>query len=107
MADAVAPQGKICSIVGTQKPLDLTALMSKSVTFAWELMFTRPQYQTPDMIEQHKLLNALSDLADEGKIVPTLTERWEPINAANLRKAHAKIETGSMIGKLVLEGFGE
>ena len=52
MAEAIAPQGKICSIVETDELLNLTLLKNKSVTFAWELMFTRALYQTPDMIEQ-------------------------------------------------------
>src|ERR1051326_1488181 len=53
----VAPQGKICSIVGTAKPLDLGPLMAKSVSFAWELMFTRPQFETADMVVQHRILD--------------------------------------------------
>ncbi|HVB73029.1 MAG TPA: zinc-binding alcohol dehydrogenase family protein [Ktedonobacteraceae bacterium] len=105
MAEVIAPQGKICSIVGSNAPLDLAAVRDKSVTFAWEFMFTRPKYQTSDMIEQHNLLNKLAALVDEGKIRTTMTERLEPINAANLRLAHAKIEAGSTIGKIVLEHF--
>jgi NADPH2:quinone reductase len=105
MAEAVAPQGKICSIVGTGQSLNLTLLMNKSVTFAWELMFTRSIFQTEDMIEQHRILNAAADLLDSGVLRTTITERLEPINAANLRKAHSKIESGRTIGKIVLEGF--
>ena len=59
--------------------------------------------RTADMIEQHKLLNELAGLVDAGTIRTTLTERLEPINAANLRKAHAIIETGRTVGKVVLE----
>lgn len=105
MAEAIAPQGKICSIVETPKPVNLSALQRKSATFVWEFMFTRSMYQTPDMIEQHHLLNVIADLIDAGKIQTTLTERISPINAANLRKAHALVEKGSMIGKVVVEQF--
>ncbi|NBD25180.1 zinc-binding alcohol dehydrogenase family protein [Paenibacillus glycinis] len=105
MAEAIAPQGKICSIVETAELLDLTLLKNKSVTFAWELMFTRALYQTPDMIEQHRLLNQVADKLESGELRTTLTERMAPINAANLRKAHAKVESGSTIGKIVLERF--
>jgi NADPH2:quinone reductase len=35
----------------------------------------------------------------------TLRETLSPINAANLRKAHEKLESGRMIGKLVLHGW--
>ncbi|MBT2289197.1 zinc-binding alcohol dehydrogenase family protein [Paenibacillus albidus] len=105
MAEVIAPQGKICSIVETDELLDLTLLKNKSVTFVWELMFTRPMFQTADMIEQHNLLNEVARLVDEGVIRTTTTDKLEPINAANLRKAHAMLETGRTVGKVVLERF--
>lgn len=105
MAEAIAPQGKICSIVETDELLNLTLLKNKSVTFVWELMFTRSTYQTPDMIEQHSLLDELARLVDDGVLRTTTNETLKPINAANLRKAHAMLETGRTVGKVVLEGF--
>ncbi|MBE1440859.1 zinc-binding alcohol dehydrogenase family protein [Paenibacillus sp. OAS669] len=105
MAEAIAPQGKICSIVETDELLNLTLLKNKSVTFVWELMFTRSMYQTPDMIEQHKLLNEVARLVDEGVLRTTTNVTLTPINAENLRKAHAMLETGRTVGKVVLEGF--
>ena len=105
MVEGIAPQGKICSIVEMHGPVDLSALQSKSATFAWEFMFTRSSYQTPDMIEQHNLLNQLAQLIDESKIRSTLTEKLEPITAANLREAHKKVESGKTIGKIVLANF--
>ena len=107
MVEVSAPQGKICSIVEIREAVDLSALQGKSVTFAWESMFTRSSYQTADMIEQHNLLNQLALLIDAGKIQTTLTERLEPITAANLRAAHRKIESGQTIGKIVLANFPE
>ncbi|QWU16800.1 zinc-binding alcohol dehydrogenase family protein [Paenibacillus sophorae] len=110
MAEVIAPQGKICSIVPVAKSsqagsLDMDLLFSKSVTFVWELMFTRSMYQTKDMIKQHDILNQLAELIDNGKLKTTLAERLEPINAANLRLVHEKMETGRSIGKIVLENF--
>ncbi|PYI51508.1 zinc-binding alcohol dehydrogenase family protein [Paenibacillus flagellatus] len=105
MAEAIAPQGKICAIAETGGPLDLLPLKNKSVTFVWELMFTRPMFRTEDMIEQHNLLNAVADLVDRNIVRTTVTEKLEPIDAANLRKAHAMVETGRMMGKVVLERF--
>jgi NADPH2:quinone reductase len=107
MAEAIAPQGKICSIVGTSQPINLQLLNSKSVTFVWELMFTRSTYQTDDMEEQHKLLDRVAKMVDAGKIRTTLMECLEPINAENLRLAHQKIESGRTIGKIVLQNFPE
>jgi len=57
------------------------------------------------MIEQHKLLNQVADWLDAGKLRCTLKETLTPINGANLRKAHARLESGAMIGKLVLRGW--
>jgi zinc-binding alcohol dehydrogenase family protein len=106
MADLIAPQGALVAIVGNQKPLPMDVVRSKSATLCWELMFTRPRFQTPDMIEQHRLLNQVADWLDAGKLRTTLKETLSPINAANLRKAHEKLESGTMIGKLVLKGWG-
>ncbi len=101
MAEAIKPQGRICSIVESTG-VDLNLLKSKSATFVWEFMFTRSMYQTPDMIEQQRLLNAVSTLVDQGEIVTTVGQVIRPINAENLRQAHAMIEKGHSIGKTVL-----
>ena len=103
LCDLVKPQGIICSIVETKQPVDLNGLKNKSASFVWELMFTRSMFQTDDMIEQHHLLNELSGLIDAGKIKTTVTNVLSPINAENLRKAHAQLESGRTIGKVVLE----
>ncbi|GGG26118.1 NADPH:quinone reductase [Paenibacillus abyssi] len=105
MAEAIAPQGKICSIVETDTLLNLTLLKNKSVTFVWELMFTRAMYETADMIEQYRLLNKVAEKIDAGELRTTLAKRLEPINAANLRQAHKMLESGKTIGKIVLEHF--
>jgi zinc-binding alcohol dehydrogenase family protein len=105
MADVILPQGKICSILPFEKPPELQKLFSKSVTLVWEMMFTRPMFQTDDMIEQHLLLNEIADLVEAGKIHTTMAERIEPINAANLLEAYRKSKSGTAIGKIVLEGF--
>lgn len=101
----IAPQGKICTILPLDTSADLQPLFQKSVTLAWELMFTRSTFQTADMIEQHRHLEALAQQVEAGKIQTTMTELLEPINAANMRIAHAKIESGRTIGKIVLANF--
>jgi NADPH:quinone reductase len=105
MGELIAPQGAMVAIVGNQKPLPMDAVRSKSATLCWELMFTRPRFKTADMIEQHRLLNQVADWLDAGKLRSTLKETLSPINASNLRKAHEKLESGTMIGKLVLTGW--
>jgi zinc-binding alcohol dehydrogenase family protein len=105
IGELIAPQGGIASIVGNLKPLPMDAVRAKSASLHWELMFTRPRFKTPDMIEQHKLLDQVADWLDSGKLRGTLKQTLTPINAANLRKAHAQLESGSTIGKLVLKGW--
>ncbi|QPJ62314.1 MAG: zinc-binding alcohol dehydrogenase family protein [Candidatus Nitronauta litoralis] len=107
MAKAIAPQGSICSIVETSEPVELGLLKSKSASFTWEFMFTRSMFQTEDMIEQQKLLNRISDLVEKGELVTTTNNVIRPINASNLRKAHALIEQGATIGKIVLADWPE
>lgn len=105
MAELVAPQGAVVAIVANQKPLPMDTIRAKSATVCWELMFTRPRFKTPDMIEQHRLLDQVADWLDQGKLRSTLKETLSPISGANLRKAHEKLESGAMIGKLVLKGW--
>lgn len=105
MADLIAPQGSICSIVEPEAAIDLNLLKSKSASFTWEFMFTRSMYKTADMIEQHKILNRIAGLIDEQKIKTSLNKTLSPINAENLRIAHAEIEAGKTIGKIVLTNW--
>ncbi|MFC0522928.1 zinc-binding alcohol dehydrogenase family protein [Pontibacillus salicampi] len=102
MVASIKPQGKIASIVETEEPLNLTALQSKSATFVWEFMFTRPLYQTEDMIEQHHILSELCSLIDKGYIDTTINETIEGLTAHNLQEAHRLVESGKMIGKVVV-----
>ena len=104
-AEAVRPQGAICSIVAAAGPVDLNALRAKSARFAWEGMFARSTYKTPDMIEQHRLLDRVAAWVDAREIRTTMKQKLEPINAENLRKAHRQIESRSTIGKIALGGW--
>ncbi|MDD9147787.1 MULTISPECIES: zinc-binding alcohol dehydrogenase family protein [unclassified Sporolactobacillus] len=103
MAQTIKPQGHIVSIVENEHPLDLGLLKSKSVSFSWEFMFTRPVCQTPDRIRQHKLLEAAAQLVGQGVLRPTLNKQLKGINAATVRLAHQIVETNRMIGKLVID----
>jgi len=105
MADMIVPQGKICTIVENKGTLNQQLMKLKSATHVWELMFTRSKYQTADMIEQQKLLDRIADWTDCGKLKGILRETLQPINAENLRTAHARLESGTMIGKLALKDW--
>jgi len=105
IAKAIAPQGRFALIDDPKTPLDISLLKGKSVSIHWESMFTRSTFQTADMERQHEILNEISRLVDAGTIKTTLAEVIGPINAANLRRAHALIESNRTRGKLVLSGF--
>ncbi len=105
IAKVIAPQGRFALIDDPKTPLDITLLKSKSVSIHWESMFTRSTFQTADMERQHEILNEAARLVDAGTIKTTLAEVLGPINAANLKRAHAFIESGKARGKIVLAGF--
>ncbi len=100
----IKPQGKF-GFIDDPKSLNVMPFKGKAVSTHIELMFTRSMFQTEDMIEQHNILNEVSKLIDNGTIKTTLGENFGTINAENLRKAHAFLETGKAKGKIVLEGF--
>jgi len=102
MAELIAPQGMICSIVEAKEKHDLDSLKAKSAGFVWEFMFTRPMFTTNDMIAQHHLLNTISQLLDEGKLKSTLTENIGPLSTENIDKAHQQLIDGSITGKLAM-----
>ena len=104
-AEVLRAQGTVCSIVAAAKPLDVNALRAKSARFAWEAMFARSTYRTPDMIAQHDLLERVAGWIDAGEVRCTLKETLEPINAANLRRAHRRLESRTVIGKIALAGW--
>lgn len=103
--ELIAPQGRFCLIDDPKDPMDLRPFKRKALSIHWELMFTRSLFQTADMIEQHKLLNHVAELVDAGRIRTTMAETYGTINAANLKRAHAMIESGRAKGKIVLSGF--
>jgi NADPH:quinone reductase-like Zn-dependent oxidoreductase len=93
------------SIDDTNQPMPMAGMKTKAASLHWEYMFARSMHQTPDMIEQHHLLNFVAKEIDAGRISTTLSKVLRPINALNMRQAHALVESGKVRGKIVLEGF--
>ncbi|MDE3737369.1 zinc-binding alcohol dehydrogenase family protein [Pseudomonas resinovorans] len=104
LVEALAPQGRL-GLIDDPAQLDVAKLKRKSLSLHWEFMYTRSMFQTPDILEQHRLLERVSQLIDAGVLKTTLGEHFGRINAANLRRAHALLESGTAKGKIVLEGF--
>ncbi len=104
IVESLAPQGKF-GLIDDPKPIDINQLKRKSISLHWELMFTRSLFGTADMIAQHRLLSEVAELVDGGVIRTTFGAHFGRINAQNLKRAHALIESGKAKGKIVLEGF--
>jgi zinc-binding alcohol dehydrogenase family protein len=105
ITQVIAPQGRLGLIEGMDslKAFDTAALWPKCVSIHPELMFTRSTFGTPDMIEQHRLLSEVAELVDKGVVRTTMTANFGRLNAENLKRAHAQLESGTTIGKVVLE----
>jgi NADPH2:quinone reductase len=103
--ELIRPQGAIVTIDNTDLPMPMAGMKTKSASLHWEFMFARAMFETPDMIEQHKLLTYVAHEIDAGRIRTTLSEVLSPINAENIRAAHALIETGQAKGKVVVQSF--
>ena len=100
----LAPQGALAMIDDPAR-FDIVPFKLKSLSVHWELMFTRSLFGTPDMEAQHRILSEVSALVDAGLLRSTLRRDDGPITAANLRRAHAALESGRNVGKRVLSGF--
>lgn len=105
VAKLIAPQGRL-AVIDDPAALDILPFKQKGVSVHWEFMFTRSMFGTPDIGEQGALLNEVARLVDAGTLRTTLAESFGAVNAANLRRAHALLESGRAKGKIVLEGFG-
>ena len=106
IGELIAPQGQVGLIVEPKGPLAIGgAFKAKCVGIHWETTFGRARFRTADLIEQHRLLDRIAALVDAGEMRTTHTETLGKIDAANLRAAHARIESGTTIGKLALAGW--
>ncbi|MGQ7944701.1 zinc-binding alcohol dehydrogenase family protein [Flavobacterium sp. WC2509] len=101
--ELIKPQGHIGSISDPLENVNLRQLKGKSVSFHWELMFTRSMFQTEDMIEQHNILNKITDLLDNRTIQSTLKTTLVGLTANNFKEAHRLLESGKTIGKIAVK----
>jgi zinc-binding alcohol dehydrogenase family protein len=104
IVELIKPRGHI-TLIDDPQNLDIKSIKPKALTFTWEFMFARSMFRTDDMAKQHELLNRVSELVDEGKLVSTVTANVGKISAATLKEAHVQQESGRVIGKNVLYGY--
>ncbi|WP_118137664.1 zinc-binding alcohol dehydrogenase family protein [Oceanicella sp. SM1341] len=104
IAEFIAPQGRV-GLIDDPETFDIMPFKRKAASIHWELMFTRSLFTTADIAQQGEILDTVADMIDTGKVKSTATETFGTINAENLKRAHALIESGKAKGKIVLEGF--
>lgn len=101
--ELVRPFGHLVNVTSTGAPVDIRKLQPKSLSFDWELMFTKSNYAYRTQ-SQGDLLNQLGRLLSTHKIHSTRTQTLKAaINAETIRKAHQIVKTHQMVGKLVIE----
>lgn len=104
LVEALKPQGQL-ALIDDPEPLDIRKLKRKSLSLHWELMFTRSLFETADLDRQRELLDEVATLVDAGRLRSTAREALGTVSAATLRQAHALVESGRAIGKVVLKGY--
>ncbi|MDF1800633.1 MAG: zinc-binding alcohol dehydrogenase family protein [Planctomycetota bacterium] len=104
ITELIQPRGTV-ALIDDPRGLDIGPLKLKALTLAWEFMFTRSMFQTADMDAQRALLCRVADMLDDGRLVSTVREHFGPMSVANLRRAMELQESGTAIGKTVLDGF--
>jgi NADPH2:quinone reductase len=104
IAELMAPQGKF-GLIDDPPEFNVAVFKGKAISIHWESMFTRSSFQTQDMVAQYNILNNVADLIDKGVLRTTLGQNFGTINATNLKRAHALLESGKSRGKIVLEGW--
>lgn len=103
--ELLAPFGKIAMIDDPGKPLDVMKMKPRSQSLHIEFMFARSMFDASDMHEQGRLLNRVAELVDQNYVKTTVGKRLGRISAENLRAAHEELESGTAIGKIVLQGY--
>lgn len=102
LAQLIAPQGQICTIVENEKPLNMDQLKLKSAALHWEFMYTRSMYNTPDIARQGEILDATAKLLDDGKVTTSLSKTLQGLSVETLTEAHRLVLEGHMRGKVVM-----
>ena len=83
-----APARRSITAIDEPEGLELLPLKSKSISFHWELMFTRALYETDDMIAQHDLLDGRLNSS-----TPAPSARRSPPNSARSRRPRYAVHT--------------
>jgi NADPH2:quinone reductase len=102
-ADLIAPLGSLGLIVEPAEKVHLgDPLKAKCVRICWEFMAARAKFRLPDMGRQGETLAEVARLVDAGQLRTTVRSVVGPLDAGVLRQAHAVMEAGTAVGKIVI-----
>jgi NADPH:quinone reductase-like Zn-dependent oxidoreductase len=102
LIEVLRPQGRL-GVIDDPQSLDAMPLKTKSLSLHWEMMFTRSLFQTADMINQHRLLNHISSLFDQGVLQTGDGENLGASPTADMSRALALLESFKAKNRIGLE----
>jgi NADPH2:quinone reductase len=95
--------GRICSVLRSEKPISLEGLFAKRLQLSFEYMFAKSLLNSRDRVSQGRILDQVSAWVDEGKIHHTMSVHLNGMTADNFEEAHRMIGSGKSYGKIVIE----
>ncbi len=101
IVETVAPHGRI-AVIDDHDFLDVAPLKAKSLSLHWEMVFTRPLFDTEDLSGQHRILNEVAALINAGVLRSTMTRCLSPFTVENLMLGHQLVGNGTTVGKVVV-----
>lgn len=101
IVELIKPFGTFATITNLRES-SIMDLKQKSVNFAWEWMFTKAKFKLDSMSTQGTYLEKLATGLDQGTIQSTVTKVFSGFNLENIKKATELVESGHMMGKVVI-----
>lgn len=121
LPDMLEPYGEIACIVPFASPVDINALMRKSLSLHWEFMFSKALFPTSrrrarvaqgghepagrSLMAPGGILNHVASLVDEGRLRSTETLCLGRVSASGVLQAMRQLASGHTIGKITFSGF--
>ncbi len=96
----IKPFGDLC-LIDDPGELPISGFKLKAQSIHWELMFTKSRFDV-DAASQGVILAEVAALVDAGKVHTTVGTTLSGMTVDNVTKAHAILESGTAVGKVVI-----
>lgn len=100
IARLLRPFGHL-SAVDIAPPFDASPIVSKSISLHTEMVFAKV-INSFAPASQSKILAEIASRVVSGELRPIISTRLDGLTAQTMKTAHAKLETGRTIGKIVI-----